>query len=358
MEDREYRRKSKRHQVHWKAAVVFDNDQGKPILHTQTENLSVGGAAIQSNYGDLTGSSVTLLLAPPSLSVEAPKTLKTKALVVSTIYSPYIFGYRHGLSFVLAKDNNPYILANILDALESTRPSEEETTVAQPVATLAKPSGGSRLAQLKHLVLAKQSEEKKTDPKEERDANVSRAIEKAYRYLKDFTDQLNSLKPAYAKGYSIAGVPPFDGLIWDVGRVDFSTRETSSTAKLYEKVSLNFRLSANKQVCVTREAPANEKLKRLLLETKIEFTTKEERNERSRVVRTTFVLPCEVSARLELIGNFDTSKLLLRTRNIERFGMMDHLLDPDAITDESLDELAGFILGEATQIGPLLLKNA
>jgi hypothetical protein len=31
---------------------------------------------------------------------------------------------------------------------------------------------------------------------------------------------------------------------------------------------------------------------------------------------------------------------------------------PEAVTEESLEELTGFILGESSRVGPLLLKNA
>lgn len=365
MENKEHRRKSKRYPVRWKVAVVFDKTDGKPVLHTQTEDLSISGAAIHSNYGDLTGSLVTLLLAQPVRhSGEVPKMLKISAQVVSSMHSPAVSGFRHGLSFVRSNDDSLDILAEFLGAAESAGPGGEAIAAAHPAATPAAPAtpsapaGGSRLAQLKQLALAKQSEEKKPNPQEEINARVSGALEKAYRYLKEFTEQLNIVKPAYAKAYSIVGVPNFDGLIWEDGRIDLRTRATPSATKLYEQVTLHFRLSANKQLRATRESPAHEKLKQVLLDTKIEFTTQEERNERGSIVRATFVLPCEVRASLLLVGNFDTGKLLLRARNIERFGMLEHLLAPEAITEESLEELTGFILGESSRIGPLLLKNA
>src|SRR3954470_20287588 len=73
MEDKDHRRKSKRYPVKWKAAAVFDKTAGKPILHTETHDLSLGGAAIQSDYGDLTGSTITLLLAQPPRQGEQPR---------------------------------------------------------------------------------------------------------------------------------------------------------------------------------------------------------------------------------------------------------------------------------------------
>jgi hypothetical protein len=109
---------------------------------------------------------------------------------------------------------------------------------------------------------------------------------------------------------------------------------------------------------VAREAPADEKLKHLLHEAKIAFTTERERNERGSVICTTFIIPCEVKGSLHLAGDFDSGKLLLKTRNIGHFGATEHVLTPDAITEEGLNELAHFILGESSRIGPLLLKSA
>lgn len=365
MQNKESRRKTKRYAVRWKAAAVFDKADGKPILHTETQDLSIGGAAIYSTYGDLTGSLITLLLAHPVRnSGEVPKMLKVRARVVSSVQSPGMPGFRHGLSFVRAKDDGLDVLEEFLGAAEPARPGVEAVAAAEPAVAPAAPAapsaspGVSRLDRLKQLAQAKQAQERKPESQEEINVRVSGALERTYRYLKDFTAQLNIVKPAYAKEYSIVGVPKFDGLIWQDGAIDFRTRETSPLTKVYDQVTLQFNLSADKQVRVTRESPADEKLRQMLLDTKIAFTTQEERNERGSVIRTTFVLPCAVKASLELVGNFDTGKLLLRTRNIEAFGMLEHVLAPEAITPESLDELTGFILGESSRIGPLLLKNA
>jgi hypothetical protein len=38
--------------------------------------------------------------------------------------------------------------------------------------------------------------------------------------------------------------------------------------------------------------------------------------------------------------------------------MLEHVMAPEAITEQSLNELAQFILGESRHIGPLILKGA
>ncbi|MBE0623384.1 MAG: response regulator [Burkholderiales bacterium] len=234
------------------------------------------------------------------------------------------------------------------------------TPAAKPVAPAEQsvPEAGSRLAKFKQLALAKQADEKKPDSPQELIARVSGAVEKAYRYLKEFTEHLYLVKPAYAKEYSIVGVPKFEGLIWESSRIDFRTREISPASKVYEQFALHYRLSAGKLLRASRESPAEEKLIRLLRETKIDFTAQEERNERGSVVRTTFTIPCEVKASLQLLGNFDTGKLTLKMRNVEHFGTLERVFSPEAITEKSLDELAGYIIGESSSHGLMLLKGS
>jgi hypothetical protein len=364
MQDAEHRRKFKRHPVRWKAAVVFNSADGKPILHTQTLDLSAGGAAIHSDYADLTGSVVTLLLAQPvSQDGQAPKMLKMKAQVVSSVHSPAASGFRHGLSFVPSKDDDLGAFAKLL-ATVGVMPAAAEPALAAPAAapaapeTPAAPTGGGLLAQLKRAAEAKLAQEKQPVQRDEINARVSAALERAYRYLKNLTEQLIAVKPPYAKEYSLVGMPKLDGLRWEDCRIDFRTREISATKRLFEYVTLNYRLSSGKELRVTRESPADAKLSQLLFDTGVAFTTEEERNQRGSVVKTTFVVPCAVKASLQLLGNFETGKLLLKVRNVEHFGVLEHVVAPESVTDESLDELAHFILGESRQLGPLLLKNA
>ena len=355
MEKKDHRRKAKRYPVCWKAAVVFDKSVGKPVLHTQTQDLSSGGAAIHSEHEDLKGSLVTLVLAQPARQGDAtPRMMKVRARVVSSVQARLPPGFRYGLSFLRAPGDGLDFLEELLHAAGAGGNRDGAAAAAAP----SPPAGGGRLAQLRQLAQAKLTEEKQPDPQEVIDARVSDALQRAFKYLKDLAEQLNVVQPAYAKGYTIVGVPEFSGLKWESGRVDLRMREKSTTTKLCEQVMLNFRISGSKQIRVARESPASDRLKQVLIDNKIEFKTSEERNERGAVSRTTFDFPCEVTASVVLIGNFETARILLRTRNVERFGILEHSLAPDAIAEESLEEFAGFILGETTRIGPLLLKGA
>jgi len=347
MKQPEHRRRSSRYPLRWKAAVIFDSPQNKPVVHTQTQDLSVIGAAILSDHGDLTGSLVTLLLAYPARKGdESPRVLKVRAQVVSTVRTPGMTHYRHGLSFISAPDDGLDTLAEILSA------------AAVPEPAPAVPAAGSRLAQLRQLAQAKVTEGASVDPQEVINALVSDALVKTYRYLKELAEQLNIVQPAYSRGYAIAGVPEFNGLVWEEGHANFHTREISPLLKLYREVSLRFRLSGRKQVHIVREYPASEKLKQLLEDCRIEFNARDAWNKRGSIERTTFDFPCEVKAYLMLLGEFGTGKLLLRARNVSGFGSVEQIIAPEAVNDDALDELAAFILGETGRLGPLLLRSA
>ena len=341
--------------MQWEASVVFDRSQARPVLHAKTQDLSEVGASIFSQQGDLTGSVVTLLLAqPPRRGGEDPKVLRLKARVISTARTPEMTQYRHGLSFIRYPGDGLEVLAKTLGSLLAETPRGGPAAAAMPSAVPA----GNRLAQLKQLAQVKLAESEGADTQGEINARVHDALSKVHRYLKEFVEQLNVVKPAYPKGYAIAGVPEFTGLAWKDGRADFDMREAAPEVKLYDRVSLRYRLSGNRQIEVAREFPASEKLRQMLEDCAIAIRTHDIRNDRGTIQRTLFYFPCEVTASLVFSGNYGTGKLLLRARSVSGFGALEQIIAPEAIDDESLNELAGFILGETDHPGSLLLRNA
>jgi len=357
MHAQDHRRKNKRFPVRWKTAVVFDKSHGKPTLHTQTVDLSTGGAAIVTEHGDIAGATVTLLLAqPPRDGDAAPRMLKVRAEVVSCVENKQRTGYRHGLRFLRAPDDGLDLLEELLraaaDVLHAAAPA------AAPAPAPAAPAGGSRLARLKEMAQAKLAEPEKKDPQEEINERVDAALKRAHQYLKALAEQLDVVRPPYPKGYTIVGLPEFTGLSWKNGRADFRSREVSKDKKLWEQVSFNVLLSADKKVKVQRESPATERLQRALDDHRVRYHATESRNERGAVKHTTFTIDCDVSVLVVFEGNFETGRIKLRLRDVERWGSSEYMLYPEAITEASMEEFAGVLLGETHKVGPLLLAGA
>lgn len=245
---------------------------------------------------------------------------------------------------------------------QAATPPRPATVAASPAAMpaampAAAPSG--LLASLKQQALAKQqNENQKLSQRDEVLQRIHAALGTTYQYLNDLVSQLNILKPPYAKTYTFFGLADFEDLAWQEGRADFRMQETASESRLYDQVTLRYRLAGPKQFSVVRENPALEKLRKALFDFNIAFTVDEARNERNQVERATFTFPSEIKAGMLLAGNYETGKLLLRTRNIERFGIMEYQLSPESINQEALDELARMILGEHNRIGQLFQRTA
>jgi hypothetical protein len=208
------------------------------------------------------------------------------------------------------------------------------------------------------LAQSRLAAENENSPEVPATVRIDVALQRVYAHLKEQADQLNVVKPEHPEGYAIAGVPEFGGLAWSSGHANYHTRTVVYGEKHYERVILQFLLSANKQIRVDREYPAIENLKRVLTHCRIEYAVTESRNARGFVEHMTFEFPCKVAASVLFSADMAAGKMMLYASNVSGFGVVQQVLSPDAITDEALNEFSGFILGETKALGPLLLRGA
>ena len=349
----EHRSRARHYPVGWKVALEFNEDDEKRVVQSWIRDLSTAGAAVHTNDRNLTGTVVRLSIAYPDAPEQKP--LKIRARVVSSARKPGMTQYRHGLSFIRLPFDGRAELEKILRSLPP------DAKRGEPAASPASERDGvavrrGRLAQLRELAEVKRAEAKKPEPRDENAAAISEALRTAYQYLRDLAEQLNVIHPVYPKTYAIPGVPDFKRLVWEEGNADFRTREPTPILKYYDHVSFRFKLSASKEIRTSLEYPASEKLKQFLEEGRIAYTSHDMYHARGAVEGSKFIIPCEVNASLLLYSQLDLGKLLLRTINVSGFGTLNHILSPEAITEESLDELTAFILGEARELGPSLRR--
>lgn len=221
---------------------------------------------------------------------------------------------------------------------------------ADASAVAASPVSTGLLAQLKQQAEAKLAgEEQQSSQLSRWQEAMSAALQRAFLYFDEFAKQLNVLKPAYGKTYPFFGVVDFDELHWQEGRADYRLQPVSTEERIFEQATLRFRLVADKKFRVSQENPAQEKLRKALFDHGIVFTVDEEKNDRARVEKATFTFPCEIKAGLLITGDAVQGELVLKLRNIERFGMMELRTTPEALDTAALDELARLILGQAGQ---------
>lgn len=215
----------------------------------------------------------------------------------------------------------------------------------------------SLLARLKQQAQSKrEGEDRQNTLQYAQQKIISDALQQTFLYFNELTQQLNVIKPIYEKSYSFFGVVEFDNMNWEEGRADFRMQQIASENRFYEQVTLRYRLQAPKQFRVTRENPAMEKLHKALFDHSIVFKTDEERNERGHAERATFTFPCEIKAGLMLVGDPASGEMILRTRNIERFGAMEFRMSPERLDAESLDELTHLILGKPNRVAQLFRR--
>lgn len=364
------RRKNKRYQARWKAALAFDSAANKPITHTVTHDLSMTGTSVQSHEDEQVNTLLVVLLVPPVLERIPQKILRPKAIVRSS--RPQKGGFRLGLNFVpddeLAKLRT---ILGMLDLSGESLPSEPDATApSNGVAAAAKPEQGggetaapamSILDVLKQKNLSKKlAEEQLIKDKLERQRILNKRISDtlmfAYRYFTELIEQLNSLKPAYPKPYPLLNFADITDLVWqDTARTNCFTRKPETEFdKIFEKISLEYSFAKPGDVRVVREYHVHEMTKRMLEEEGIPYRVELTKNDRGLRDKAVFFIPCKVKSELVFSCNDESGKLRLTARNVERFGVVDYEFDIEALNQTLLDQLTLMILGERHSVGKLI----
>lgn len=188
--------------------------------------------------------------------------------------------------------------------------------------------------------------------------HLNDAVGAAFRYLDELVKQLNIIKPDIPKEFVFPGNIVFAGMRWIEGAADFRKVATASEDRRFESASLRFRVAAEKKLVVDRQGASVEPFRKLLHDYGIAFAATEKTNERNVVESARFVFPCEIKTGFLLKADYERSRLVLRTRNIDRFGMMEFTLLPGDIRQDSLDELTKLFLGEPSRFMQMYRRSA
>ena len=223
----------------------------------------------------------------------------------------------------------------------------------------AVPAAGSLLARLKQQAQTVQSSSVLRDADaEQRAVLLSASLGAAFHYLNDLIKQLNIIKPAIPKEFVFPGNIVLAGMSWAEGAADFRMLPTATEDRLYETMTARFRLAGPGQIQVERDALGVEPLRKQLHDANIAFQLEERKNKRSQVESGLFALPCELRAGFLIKADYDANNLVLRTRNLDRFGMMEFRLQAGDLTQATLDELAQLMLGQSSNFLKLFRRAA
>lgn len=175
--------------------------------------------------------------------------------------------------------------------------------------------------------------------------DLDQALRRVFKYCYELVQQLNILKPTVTQHYSLPGSVEFSGLQWQEGFVDYRTR-TVSTGTVYEQVSLSCRLAAPAKLSIERDAISADNFRKNLFDNGVTFTCDEIRNARQMVEKVVFSLNAEVKINVRWLSAPERGGMAFESRNLERFGTRNHLLQPKAVDSAMLDHFARLLLGQ------------
>lgn len=231
--------------------------------------------------------------------------------------------------------------------------------VLEAPSSLGASSAGSLLARLKQTAQSVQQVAAQHGAAQEATAQrLSSSLGAVFQYLDDLIKQLNIIKPEIPKEFIFPGNIVFAGMRWVEGAADFRMLPTATEDRLYESLTARIRINSPQRLVVERDAIGVEALRKLLHDYNIAFQVEEKQNARKMIESARFTFPCEIKAGFIIRADYEAGNLLLRTRNIERFGMMEFRLQPDDLNPETLDELTKLFLGEKSRFLQMFRRSA
>ena len=174
---------------------------------------------------------------------------------------------------------------------------------------------------------------------------VDRALRKTFLYMSELFKQLNVVKPPCPRVYDLLTVGKIGGLVQTDYRIEYRTSQRDN-AEHFENVTINFKRGKPEQLTVRREAEQIERFRDLLWQNNMRFTSEPFKNERRVTIHEVFKINCDVLCGAEVVGDYDNGAIRFRLKNVEDFGPTVYTLEPDAVTDKSLEELAKLFIGK------------
>jgi hypothetical protein len=179
------------------------------------------------------------------------------------------------------------------------------------------------------------------------------ALQEARRYLSDLANALNITKPAVNRSYYV----DMSNRLETLAQCDYAVREKQRTLdnKDYlEEVSFRFRCVGTRNLTVEKtSAEGVNRLQEYLRTYNMRFECRELKSERGLLERGMFTIFADVSATATLTGDWDTGKIKLTLKNIERAGETVYQYDSAEINPTLLDEFAKVLLDRSNRLREL-----
>jgi len=111
-------RNSYRHPLHWRVALVYENDGKNNIYHGRTHNLSISGASIYVEQNIFLSKVLMLLAVPPAQTGNKETIIEIQCRMIYTVLDGEQSRFRIGVRFVGFKGNGKKILTDLLSKRE------------------------------------------------------------------------------------------------------------------------------------------------------------------------------------------------------------------------------------------------
>jgi hypothetical protein len=228
-----------------------------------------------------------------------------------------------------------------------------------PAAGTETTAANSLLARLKQQADSLQQGANQRDTQLEMRAQLlSASLGAAFHYLDDLIKQLNIIKPPIPKEFVFPGNIIFAGMGWVEGMADFRMVPSATDDRRYDSLSARYRLVSPQKIVVDKENTGIEPFRKTLHDYSVVFSVDEKLNARNQPETARFSFPCEIKAGFLIKADYDAGNLVLRTRNVDRFGMMEFRFKAEDLNQETLDELTHLILGEKSRFMQMFRRSA
>lgn len=191
----------------------------------------------------------------------------------------------------------------------------------------------------------KNQEAARTQTQKANAVQVDHAMRTIFRYLHELFRQLNVVRPECDRVYELPTVGKLEGLGQSDYRIDFRTSQRNGSEH-YEELNFTFRRSRPETFTVKREAEHIEKFRNILWQNNMRFTSEPVRNDRRVITHEFFTVNKEVICGGDIVGDYEEGVIRFKLKNVEDFGPSIYTVEPVAITDTSLEELAKLFVGK------------
>lgn len=190
------------------------------------------------------------------------------------------------------------------------------------------------------LVKQRSSEENRDQTLQASHARMKTALQ----YWVEFMKAVNVLKPDISRTYFIEGSTQLENLAqcdYDVN----SRRLTVAHIDYLDSIELRFRCVSDEKVTVEKDSNALiTRLQEHLWLHGLKFELREIRKEGAYVERGVFTLFADVTVRLTINADAESSQIKLTVRNLERLGEYTYSYDYDEFGTELMEEIGKAIL--------------